>query len=206
SVDDRLRDVREAARESGIETALAAPLLVRDEVIGMLAVYPEPREAVSDNEAALLSALAGQLAVAVQNAQLHERATELGRQREAALAAEREAARRMGALYEISRSFAQELSLEKTLEALATTVVDVLDVDAAVIAMPDARRELLTPRAMHVTDVQLDAAARAILFRPEPFGRAAVQRLFRDGRPYRIRRGHDVLEPFLARGWTAAVV
>ncbi len=206
ATDERLRDVREAAREAGIESALAAPLLVRDEIIGMLAVFPEPDEAVTDNEAALLSGLAGQLAVAVQNAQLHERATELGRQREAALAAEREAARRMGALYEISRSFAQELSLEKTLEALATTVVDVLDVDAAVIAMPDARRDWLTPRAIHVTDPQLDASVRTILFRPEPFGRAAVQKLFRDGRPYRVRRGHEMLAPFLARGWTAAVV
>ena len=61
----------------------------------------------------MLAALAEQLAVAVQNAQLHERATELSRQREAALASERDAARRLRALYEISRSFAQELSLEQ---------------------------------------------------------------------------------------------
>ena len=41
---------------------------------------------------ALLTALAGQLAVAVQNAQLHEHATRLGKEREAALSAERAAA------------------------------------------------------------------------------------------------------------------
>jgi serine phosphatase RsbU (regulator of sigma subunit) len=206
SRDHRLRDVRDAARESGIEAALAVPLVVRAEVIGLLAAYPELGRQPTQNEAALLSALAGQLAVAVQNAQLHEQTTELSSQREAALASEREAARRLGALYEISRSFAQELSLDKTLDALAQTIVDVLDVDAAVIGMPDDRRELLTPRAIHVKDVHLADAARVILWRAQPFGNAAVQRLFREALPFRIERDHELLEPFLAKGWTATVV
>ena len=206
SRDRRLRSVRDAARESGIEAALAIPLLVRSEVIGLLAVYPVLGRRPTDNEAALLGALAGQLAVAMQNAQLHEQATDLSEQREAALASERDAARRLGALYEISRSFAQELSLEKTLEALAQTVVDVLDVDAAVIGMPDDRREFLTPRAEHIKDAQLRDAAHVILWRAEPFGGAAVQRLFGEAIPYRIERGHELLEPFLARGWTGAMV
>jgi serine phosphatase RsbU (regulator of sigma subunit) len=204
--DERLRQVRAAARESGIDAALAVPLVVRDEVIGLLAIYPERGRKATENETALLAGLAGQLAVAVQNAQLHERATELSRQREAALAAERDAARQVRALYEVSRSFAQELSLDKTLEALSRTVVDVLDVDAAMISMPDARRDFLTPQALHVRDPNLEDAVRAIVFRPEPFGSADVQHLFRRGAPYRIRRGHDVLEPFLAKGWTGAVV
>jgi serine phosphatase RsbU (regulator of sigma subunit) len=206
SRDSRLAEVRDAAHEAGIEAALAVPLVVRDEVIGLLAAYPARGRRPTENEATLFGALARQLAVAVQNAQLHEQATELSRQREAALASEREAARRLGALYEISRSFAQELSLDKTLDALAQTIVDVLDVDAAVIGMADDRRELLTPRAMHVKDAQLEGATRVILWRPEPFGSAVVQRLFREAKPYRIERGHELLEPFLAKGWTAAVV
>ncbi|HEY8316410.1 MAG TPA: GAF domain-containing SpoIIE family protein phosphatase [Gaiellaceae bacterium] len=206
SRDRRLADVRDAAREAGIEAALAVPLIVRDEVIGLLAAYPALGRRPTQNEASLLGALARQLAVAAQNAQLHEQATELSRQREAALASEREAARRLGALYEISRSFAQELSLDKTLDALAKTIVDVLDVDAAVIGMPDDRRELLTPRAMHVKDTQLADAAHVILWRAQPFGNAAVQRLFREAAPFRIERGHEILEPFLAKGWTGAVV
>ena len=125
--------MRDAARESGIEAALAAPLLVRGEVVGLLAVYPRRGRLPTQYEAALLAPLAALLAVAAQNAQLHERATELGRQREAALRSEREAAKRLGALYEISRSFAQSLSLEATLDALVETIVGVLDIDAAVI-------------------------------------------------------------------------
>lgn len=204
--DERLREARDAARESGIDAALAVPLMVRDEVIGLLAVYPQRGRRPTENEASLLEALAGQLAVAVQNAQLHEQTAELSTQRETALASEREAAKRLRALYEISRSFAQSLSLETTLEALAQTAVDVLDVDAAVLRMPDARREQLVPRAMHVKDGQLADAARTILFRPQPFGAASSQRLFRDAEPYRVGRDHDLLAPFLEKGWTGAVV
>jgi serine phosphatase RsbU (regulator of sigma subunit) len=198
--DPRLADVRDATREAGVATAIAVPLLVREAVVGLLVVYaPVP-------DASLLAALAGQLAVAVQNAQLHEQATELGRQREAALAAERAAARRQRAIYEISRSFAEGLSLDDTLDALAQTVVEVLDLDAALLALPDGRRELLEPRSLFVADPTLADPTRVILFRPQPFGSAEVQRLFRDAQPYRVERGHELLEPFLAKGWTAAVI
>ncbi|HKT43201.1 MAG TPA: GAF domain-containing SpoIIE family protein phosphatase, partial [Gaiellaceae bacterium] len=208
STDLRLRDVRDAAREAGIDAALAVPLLVRDDVIGLLAAYPEAGRQTTESEAALLAALASQLAVAVQNAQLHERTSELSSQREAALASEREAARRLGALYEISRSFAQSLSLEATLDALVRTVVDVLDVDAAIIRMPDARRETLEPRALHVKDAALAPAVRAVLWRSQPFGATSVQRLFREAAPFRLRRRgtNELLEPFLEKGWTGAMV
>jgi serine phosphatase RsbU (regulator of sigma subunit) len=210
--DARLREVRGALREARIDSALAAPLLVRDEVIGLLAIYPEHGRQPSERESELLAALAAQLAVAVQNAQLHERTAELSEQREAALASERQAGRRLGALYEISRSFAQSLSLEATLEALAATVVDVLDVDAAVIRLPDGRRERLEPRAVHVKDPALADAVRTILYRPEPFGATVVQRLFRERTPFRLRRRMglgetgELLEPFLEKGWTGAEV
>ncbi|MBV8478864.1 MAG: SpoIIE family protein phosphatase, partial [Actinobacteria bacterium] len=210
--DTRLADVRDAVRDANIGAAVGAPLVVRDEVIGLLAVYPEPGLSPGESGIALLGALAAQLAVAVQNAQLHERTAELSSQREAALASERDAARRLGALYEISRSFAQSLSLEATLEALARTVVDVLDVDAAIIRMPDERREKLEPRALHVKDPGMDAAVRAILFRPAPFGASQIQRLFRERMPFRLRRrpglgeAPDLLAPFLERGWTGATV
>jgi len=57
-----------------------------------------------------------------------------------------------------------------------------------------------------VNDPALDEAMRVVLWRPEPFGAAAVQGLFRRATPYRIERGHALLEPFLAKGWTGAVV
>jgi serine phosphatase RsbU (regulator of sigma subunit)/PAS domain-containing protein len=210
--DARLVGAAAAARETGIGSALAVPLVARGDVIGLLAAYPSGRPAAGEHETALLAALGGQLAVAVQNAQLHEQTRRLGEEREAALAAERAAARRVRALYEVSRSFAQSLRLDETLAALARTLVEVLDVDAAVVRMPDERREQLQPRAIHIRDVQFSAAVRAILTQPVPFGQRNVQRLFRDRRGFRLEPhggGGEhylpALVPFLEKGWTGAI-
>ena len=191
--------------------ALAVPLVARGDVVGLLAAYPVEKRSLAAHETALLAALAGQLAVAVKNAQLHEETSRLGDEREAALAAERAAARRLRALYEISRSFAQSLSLDETLEALARTVVDVLDVDAAVVRMPDERREQVVPRAIHVRDEKLADAFRGIVAHAAPFGHRDVQRLFREGIGFRLKASASDLfipgvAPFLEKGWTGAIL
>ena len=214
ALDPRLASAGDAAAEAGIEAVTAVPLLVRDEVIGLLAVFPPRGRVTTENESALLAALAAQLAVAVQNAQLHEQSKRLGDEREQALEAEKAASKQVRALYEISRSFAQSLSLEATLNAVASTVVDVLDADVALIRMPDDRREVLLPRAMAVADARLDEAIRSILFRPQPFGAHPVQQLFRRGEPFAVDPATvaeiggpaTALIPFLERGWTGAAV
>ncbi len=212
--DPRLAGVGDAAAESGIEAAMAVPLLAHDEVVGLLGIFPGKGRLLTESDSELVSALAAQLAVAVQNAQLHERAKHLGEERERALEAERAASKRVRALYEISRSFAQSLSLEATLQAVASTVVDVLDVDVAVIRMPDERREFLVPRALKVADRRLEEPVRSIIYRPQPFGAHPIQRLFRVAKPFQltpetiqqIGRPATALLPFLERGWTGAAV
>jgi serine phosphatase RsbU (regulator of sigma subunit) len=214
AADPELAPVADAIAETGIEAAIALPLHVHDDVIGLLAVYPPLGRPAGTHEAAFLSALASQLAVAVQNAQLHERAKRLGAELEGALASERQAARQLRALYEISRSFAQTLSLETTLNAVARTVVELLEVDAAVIRMPDERREMLVAKAVHVADARLGEAIRTVLARPQPLAKLLGRRLFRMGKPLRVdaetaaRLGssYELLVPFLERGSTAAVV
>jgi serine phosphatase RsbU (regulator of sigma subunit) len=214
ALDSRLGPARDAAAEAGIEAAIGVPLLAHDERIGLLCVFPTRGRTLAENENALLAALAAQLAVAVQNAQLHERAKQLGEERERALDAERAASRQLRALYEISRSFAQSLSLESTLTAVASTIVDVLDVDVAVLGMPDERRDFLVPRATKVADPQLDEVIHTLLGRPLPFGAQPLQRLFRLGEPFRLTpravgrmdERTAALRPFLQRGWTGAVV
>jgi serine phosphatase RsbU (regulator of sigma subunit) len=212
--DPRLAGVGDAAAETGIEAAIAVPLLAQDDVIGLLCVFPARGRVLTENESALLAALASQLAVAVQNAQLHERAKQLSEERERALDAERAASKQVRALYEISRSFAQSLSLEATLDAVASTVVDVLGVDIALIRLPDERHEWLLPRAMKVAEPRLDEAVRSILYKPAPFGAHPAQLLFRHGEPFSLTRETldeigpptSALLPFLERGWSGAVV
>jgi serine phosphatase RsbU (regulator of sigma subunit) len=214
SADLRLAAVRAQVGEAGIGAALAVPLVVRDEPIGLLAVYPSRPRPLTDGERALLAALASQLGVAVQNARLHERETSLGRDLEAALAAEREQTKRLHAQHEISRSFAHSLSLQTTLDVLARSVVNLLEVDAAVIRLPDERGLTLTARAVAVNDERVDAAARSLLSRPQPLPRRELLALLERHGPLLLdaERAEELggalglLAPFLRRGASAALV
>ena len=212
--DLNLAPVRDAVIEAKVESVLALPLIAREEVVGLLTVYlPFGRE-LEPNELALLSALASQLAVAAQNAQLHERTERLATERKEALAAERESAKQLRALYEISRSFAQSLSLEATLEAVTSAAVDLLDADAAVIRMKGERGDQLIPHTPHFSDERLAAPLRPILEREQSIEKLPGRRLFRMGKPLvldptaarRLGASYELLVPFLEQGATAVVV
>ena len=214
AADLNLAPVRDAVVEANVESILAVPLVAREEVVGLLTVYlPFGRE-LDPNEVALLSALASQLAVAAQNAQLHERTERLATERKEALAAERESAKQLRALYEISRSFAQSLSLDATLEAVTSAAVDLLDADAAVIRMKGERGDQLLPHAPHFSDPRLEAPLRPLLEREQSIEHLPDRRLFRMGKPLvldaaaasKLGASYELLVPFLEQGATAVVV
>ena len=208
--DSRLAGLESALAETGVRRALVVPLVVRDEVIGALAVFKTRPRPYRAGEEGLLIALSSQLAVAVQNARLHERTKELGAVLERTLASERKAARQLGGLFEISHAFARSLSLQETLDAVARTMVELFGVDAAVIRMPDGRRDQLVARAVYVADPALRDAARTILARPQPVTAPLVRRVVASGRPVVLAGGDGevdaLLEPFLLQGSTAAVL
>jgi serine phosphatase RsbU (regulator of sigma subunit) len=211
--DLRLADVRDAVAEAKIDAALAVPLVAREELVGLLAAYlPRGRES-EPNETALLSALAAQLAVAAQNAELHERTERQATELQQTVASERKSAKRLRALYEISRSFAQSLSLDATLDSVTTAAVELLDADAAVIRVHDARGNLLVPRAPHIADPRLEPL-RPLLEREQAAERQPGRRLFGMGKPLvldpptarRLGASYELLVPFLEHGATAVVV
>ncbi|MFL5964136.1 MAG: SpoIIE family protein phosphatase [Gaiellaceae bacterium] len=204
--DPALAATRSALASAGQDSAVAVPLHVRDESIGLLVAYPGVRT-IGESDTALLAALAAQLAVAVQNARLHERTKQLGEALGEVLETERQSSRQVNALYEISRSFAQSLSLDKTLATVTSTIVDVLGVDAAVIRVPDERGDLFVPRAVHVADTRMDHAVRTILERPQPRPARSHEPLVLDATTARRLGGaHALLIPFLDKGSTAALL
>jgi serine phosphatase RsbU (regulator of sigma subunit) len=211
--DQRLAGVVDVLEEIGIEAAIAVPLRVRDDLIGLLAVYPAGGRELTENEESLLLALAAQLAVAVQNARLHERTKLADAERKLALDAERETSRRLRAQYEISRTFTESLSLTATLEAVTRTIVDQLEVDAAALRMPDARGTALVPVALNVREERMTDAMRAILSLPQPLS-PVRPRAFRSGRAVvldadsarALGPSHEPLIPFLEKGSSAAVI
>jgi serine phosphatase RsbU (regulator of sigma subunit) len=211
--DARLRGLEAAWEETGIRRVLFIPLVVHDEVIGALGVYKTRTRPYREGEEGLLLALSSQLAVAVQNARLHERAKELGERLERTLDSERRSARQLRGLYEISQSFAESLSLQATLDAVVRSMVELFEVDAAVIRMPDERGETLEVRAVHVGNEKLAEAAPKLLGPPQPLSAPTARRLLRSRRPVLLEQGtlaeddvHRLLDPFLARGSTAAVL
>jgi serine phosphatase RsbU (regulator of sigma subunit) len=211
--DSRLRAVREQLAETGIETAFAVPLRVHEDLIGLLAVYLERGRSLTPDELALVTALGAQLAVAVQNARLHEQVKRRDAERREALEAEQTASRTVGSLYEISRTFAQSLSLETTLEAIVRTMTELLGIDAVGIRMPDERQEALVTQALHVRDERMAPAVKAVLFRPQPFS-PRLRELFAGGRPLvlnpaiarELGGSYGLLTPFLEKGSTTAIV
>ena len=213
ATDTRLRGVQDVLEEIGIEAAIAVPLRARDDLIGVLAVYPDAGRVLTEYEEELLLALAAQLAVAVENARLHERTKRADDARREALDAEREATRRLRALYDISSTFSESLSLDQTLEAVTRTIVETLHVDAAVLRMPDPRGDALVPVALNVREERLRESMRAILSLPQPLTPVAP-RAFRsghavvlDGRTAKaLGAAHEPLVPFLERGSSAAVI
>ncbi|HEU4450045.1 MAG TPA: SpoIIE family protein phosphatase [Gaiellaceae bacterium] len=211
--DGRLAGLEHVLEESAIRRALFIPLLVHDEVIGALAVFRSRPLPYREGEEGLLIALSSQLAVAVQNARLHERTKELSAILERTLDSERRSARQLRGLYAISQSFAESLSLERLLDAVARTMVELLDADAAVIRMPDARGEALVARAVHVAEAPAREVVTRLVSRPQPMSAPLARRLLLAKRGVVLRAGatttddaHHVLEPFFRQGGTAAVL
>jgi len=210
--EQRLEERRDDLLESRIEAAVALPLEAGGEAIGLIALYPPRGRLPSESEEALLAALGGQLSIAVHNARLHERATRLGSELEEALGAERQASKQLGTLHEISRAFAQSLSLETTLSVAARKIGELADVDATVIRMLDERRERVNAVAFHVANESLAAPIRSLLEQPLPFT-GSIARVFAEGIVRRLApetaasdESDYLLAPFLAHGSTAVVI
>ena len=211
--DARLAGSREAIEEVGIEAAIGVPLRAGEQLIGLLAVYPERGRTLTENEESLLRALVAQLAVAVQNAQLHEKVERESGEAKRARDEEAEVSRRLRALYEISRSFTESISLEEAFDVVVRTIVEELDVDAAVLRIPHERGDSLVPAATHVREERLSAPVRRIMSLPQPISpvRPSVYRsgdvLVLDSETARaLGPAHEPLIPFLDRGSTAAVI
>src|SRR5213078_4302954 len=115
--------------------------------------------------------------------------------------------------YEISRSFSESLSLQATLEAVARTIVDTLQLDAAAVRMPNERGDALEPVAVHVREERLGEPLRQILSLAQPLTLLRPS-VFRSGEPVvldaatapALGPAHEALVPFLEKGSTAAVI
>jgi sigma-B regulation protein RsbU (phosphoserine phosphatase) len=210
--DERLQAQRDALVESRIEAAYALSLEVGNDVVGLLVLYPPAGRMPGENDRTLLDALRNQLAVALHQARLHERATRLSSELEHSLRGERQSAAQLRALYEISRAFAQSLSLQATLEAAAKTIAELVGIDVVVLFMLDDRQERVEARALHVAREMLEEPIKVVVGRSLAMV-GDVARVVREGLVLRLTpeiaaadESLRLLVPFLEGGSTAVML
>src|SRR5437867_3306296 len=103
-------DTRDLVMREGYRAVLSVPILIKDELHGALSSYWwEPHEP-SPSEIGLMSALAGQAAIALENARLYGAATARGR--------------RLAALARLTETLTATLSLEDVLGRVVRSAVE----------------------------------------------------------------------------------
>ncbi len=110
---------------------LGVPLLVGDQVLGVMAVQSVATPRLYDeHDRDLLTAIASQVAIAVQNARLYEKA-----QRRAAQAA---------LIYQVGRRVSGKLELKALSSEIVTALYDAFDYYSAALLLLDEKSECLT--------------------------------------------------------------
>jgi signal transduction histidine kinase len=137
----RLHDLAEDPRSVGfppnhppMRSFLGVPILLRGVAYGNLYLTErQGGEEFTEEDEELVTLLAGQAAVAVENARLYESATRWSRQLES--------------LHEVIRSLAGETDLRTLLALIATRLRELIDARLVLIALPRAGGELLIEAA-----------------------------------------------------------
>ncbi|MBI3287433.1 MAG: GAF domain-containing protein [Chloroflexi bacterium] len=123
---------RGSVQELGLRSVLCVPLQARDRSIGLIYVDNPYQEGIfSEEDLELISSLAHQAAVAIENARLYQ---------EVARSAEE-----MAQLYDTSLDIVQELDLPKVLEAILDRAAKLLKARSANLRIYDPKQDELIP-------------------------------------------------------------
>ncbi len=126
---------REAMRRCDERAALIVPMIARDSVIGTIELTQTHRERVfSADEVATAEAIAGVVALALQNAELYRDQTER--------------TQRLASLLEASRAISSSLVVDEVLDTLVRRAAETLRADISMLFAYDAASDTITPRAL----------------------------------------------------------
>jgi signal transduction histidine kinase/CheY-like chemotaxis protein len=126
--------------ELGIASLLSLPLKQDERVIGAFNVYLPSKKLPGKRKIEILSAIANELAIAIESARLR--------------------ARDLLALYEVDRTLRAELNLERLLRHILRKTIEACEADSGAIFIYDEEKKLLTALVAHglpeaLTDVRL---------------------------------------------------
>ena len=152
----------EALLELGSRSVLAVPIVVFDQLIGILALHRSERHEWTTDEVALTEAVAREIGLAIHVARLV-------RENERRLA-------QQTAFFRIAAMLGESLSLPATLDALAQVATDAFGGEAAAVAMPrGAELEL-------ASSFRLPDAVTSVLATGIPASAESLERAAADGR------------------------
>jgi GAF domain-containing protein len=120
--------VHEGMRQQGIEALVVLPILAGNQVIGTVGIdILEKGRVLSAQELGLAQTIVFQVATAVQNAQLFEQTEEK--------------ARELAVINEVAQAVSQQLELDHLLNAVYEQIGRVMEVDAFLVALYDAKTQ-----------------------------------------------------------------
>jgi GAF domain-containing protein len=151
--DSRVRDV-DFYRKHKLISYVGIPLIVKDEILGVLGFYTKQEHEFNSEEVEFLSALGGQAAIAIHNSQLYEEA----RKREAQL---QETNDMLSALHSVAAAASQSLNLDRILHAAVEKITEIFHFDATRIHIYNEPTDELLLKVWFETDPDRFTSARS---------------------------------------------
>jgi signal transduction histidine kinase len=136
-VSDTQQDSRYLDFGTTNRSELAVPLKVKERVIGVLNVESVEVNAFNQSDKRLLSTLAAQAAIAIENARLYESVQQELAERKRAEKKIRQRNRELAALNEIGQAITSSLDLQETLTLITSHTTRLLDVMGASLLLVD---------------------------------------------------------------------
>jgi PAS domain S-box-containing protein len=123
---------------------LCVPIRVGQQIVGVLDVQSPRLDAFDENDVMVIETLAGQVAVAIENARLYEAIErELIERKQAEEEAQRRAAQ-TALLYKVSQRVSGELKLNELSSTVVTAIRDTFDYYSVALLLLDEKAECLT--------------------------------------------------------------
>src|SRR4029079_5956301 len=131
-VDDVRTDPRYIEAVKAARSELAVPLISKNKVVGVLDIESPEVGYFNDEQVRLLSLLASQLAIAIENAKLYE--------------SERRNREFLALLYEISLDMGSTLEVDERVHRVAAAVKTTINYQIFSIFLLDEKQQVLRPR------------------------------------------------------------
>jgi signal transduction histidine kinase len=178
---------------------LGVPLVVGDRLVGVMSVQDYEPDAYGREHEQFLSTIAGQVAIAIENARLYQQAEEMAEENERLYQETQKRLGEVSLLYDTSSAVSRTLDLNRVLNTTAEQITAALAADGCALWIWDREEAVLV--------TQLDYVDNPELREPRPPGTVyplddypAACQVLTERQPLPVQAGDEQAEP-AARAW-----